>query len=216
MDEVIDLTGSDDEMYEMYDSKARIPKCTIVSPRSVSPPVAVCDLSPINIPPLPPSPPPPLPPSPPALGIATPPPPPLPPIAHTSSYQPFTLSTKLQNIPPIPPPIPSFLGGFPGMPGMLPPAYPGSFYGSGYDGIAPTDMGGMLDFFALMSSMPEYAIGGPPPFSIPGNMFDYLYPHLGSEANLEHTGRRSPTSLWLADITLSNFTKSAVYDDNLS
>lgn len=200
---VIDLTETDDEGVDLskpdsrsestapsFSSMMSMSSNVSESPRLSNSPVAVYDLSPLNIP-VPTPPPPPLPPSP-NLEVSTP--PPLPPMAH-QSYQPFTLSSKLQNSVTGPPSLPpsqthsSLLGGFPPMSTGLPFPYPGGMY------VPPFDLSSeanMVDFFSLMNNMPEYSISNPP-FMLPDNMFDYLFQQQQqSDANLNKNGRHSP------------------------
>lgn len=203
---VIDLTETDDEGVDLskpdsrsestapsFSSMMSMSSNVSESPRLSNSPVAVYDLSPLNIP-VPTPPPPPLPPSP-NLEVSTP--PPLPPMAH-QSYQPFTLSSKLQNSVTGPPPpslapppsqTHSLLGGFPPMSTGLPFPYPGGMYAAPpFDGIMSSEV---VDFFSLMNNMPEYSISNPP-FMLPDNMFDYLFQQQQSDTNLSKNGRHSP------------------------
>lgn len=201
---VIDLTETDDEGVDLskpdsrsestapsFSSMMSMSSNVSESPRLSNSPVAVYDLSPLNIP-VPTPPPPPLPPSP-NLEVSTP--PPLPPMAH-QSYQPFTLSSKLQNSVTGPPSLApsqthSMLGGFPPpMSTGLPFPYPGGgMYAPPFDGIMSNEV---VDFFSLMNNMPEYSISNPP-FMLPDNMFDYLFQQQQqSDTNLSKNGRHSP------------------------
>lgn len=200
---VIDLTETDDEGVDLskpesrsestapsYTSTISMSSTMSSSPRLASPPVAVFDLSPLNIPmPTPP----PLPASP-NVEVSTPPPPPLPPMAH-QNYQPFTLSSKLQNSVTVPPPPPpqSLLGGYPPMSAGLPFPYPPGMYGSGFEGIMPSDVN-MVEFLSIMSGMSDYSISNQQ-FMLPDNMFDYLYQQQQqqrSDSSLDKNGQHSP------------------------
>lgn len=197
--DVIDLTESDDEAAYQYDSKSHLQgltktylppiqsKCsTVSSPAMSSPQVTVYDLSPLNFPV----------PSPPLLNLSpdlvsdlSPPLPP-PPLAHRN-YQPFTLSSKLNNIPPAAPPVlppPSF-GGFPSMPGGLHAPY--GLYGRGFDGLMPNDVN-MMDLFSLMSSFPDYSLANQQ-LALSNGFFDYLYPSR-ADSTLDVSGQHLPNS----------------------
>jgi len=212
----IDLTETDDEGIEQSASNSRCasattasytPGGTISSPRSNSPPVAIFDLSPLNIPmPTPP----PLPPSastspppPPRNTVSSPPLPPLPPMAH-QSYP----TSKLPNIPP-PPLPPNFnvaplaahgVGSARGSARVspYPPSRETSSYGSRsgaadvYDGRGAVQPD-MMDYYSMLNGISDYP--APQQYALPSNAFDYLYAPQRRDTDMERSsGRGSPTT----------------------
>lgn len=74
----------------------------------------------------------------------------------------------------------------------LPFPYPPGMYGSGFEGIMPSDVN-MVEFLSIMSGMSDYSISNQQ-FMLPDNMFDYLYQQQQqrSDSSLDKNGQHSP------------------------